>query len=1053
MFDKTAHDPLEMFLRDSDDEPDVLIVEGAAPRELELAGASQLTSGGQSLKSQIPVAGALQPLHGSMQPQARTHRTIMGKNSSRIDWADDDDDDDDFAIGADVSTVSLPAGLPASATPQAAHAQRLPVSLQDFYPRLTPPTQSTRRMRRPPCEASDPNHVSNFVPYQDMVNAMGAARCPMTLYDWQADCLRTPDVLEGKANLVYCAPTSGGKSMVAELLMLRRVIEAGKPALLVLPYVSICTEKANHFKNIFSHHPSTYLYQQQLEMQRRGQVVYEPAPSPPTVVEFYGSLASAEELERVKGPAIIVATIEKANILINKWVEDANGSPKLLQDRLSAVTIDELHMVGDAQRGYLLELMLTKLRYLQTSIQIIGMSATISKVEVVASWLRARLYTTQYRPVPLQEFFVHGDRVTLPDRTLVKVLDTELVGSAATDLDAVTALVGESVSDGHSVIVFCSSRRACQMTAEFLARTVGIRRAMEVAARRTAPSPCGSHEKRRQSIADELQIHQNSPAIKGRSASYTIGARDASESPLRQQQEPQHQPHQLYMSSLAGSLEKTDLQISIENGISWHHAGLDAEERALVEQGFLSGAISVLCATSTLAAGVNLPARRVIIRQPYIAGNKENLLEPSKYKQMVGRAGRAGFDTAGESFLIGGNGIPDAKLYELMNQGIEPISSGLETTKNDLHRAILEVIASNCVSEPGQVREYVESTLLYELVKDNAEASQVVLDQAKAALDRLFEEGFIDWIADKKVWKPTKTGIAVHSSGLPPDVCRDIVGDLEKAQKAFVLDSDLHLIYLCVPLNEDTRVDWQRLASLLKRMDAISSSISEKVGVNMGLLNNMAQGTALKKQKLNATGGLNENTSSLRSQERIITRFWTALILQDVINETPWKDIEAKYGTSLDRGLVENMQDRASRFSGMLATFCAKSGWHKLELLIKEFQRRVLHGVKPEMMDLMEVPGVKPHIARLLFDAGLKTPEMLADSTAHHVEGILVRIYRDVSFDERPEMKAILTNHARGIVGRARRTVKEKRNRLIAEANRLGSQQWAGGGTQVQQFL
>jgi replicative superfamily II helicase len=77
----------------------------------------------------------------------------------------------------------------------------------------------------------------------------------------------------------------------------------------------------------------------------------------------------------------------------------------VLQQRLSAVTIDELHMVGDAQRGYLLELMLTKLRYLKTSIQIIGMSATISKVEIVASWLRAQLYITQYRPVPLQEYF------------------------------------------------------------------------------------------------------------------------------------------------------------------------------------------------------------------------------------------------------------------------------------------------------------------------------------------------------------------------------------------------------------------------------------------------------------------------------------------------------------------------------------------------------------------------------------------------------------------------------------------------------------------------
>ena len=193
----------------------------------------------------------------------------------------------------------------------------------------------------------------------------------------------------------------------------------------------------------------------------------------------------------------------------------------------------------------------------------------------------------------------------------------------------------------------------------------------------------------------------------------------------------------------------------------------------------------------------------MIIRQPYIGRDKNNLLEPSKYKQMVGRAGRAGFDTAGESFLIGGKGIPDAKLYDLMNKGVEPISSGLEPAKNDLHRAVLEVIASGCVSTPTQVREYVESTLLYQLVRHDADQVQHVMRQAKVALDRIREEGFVMWVVDKDTgrgtWQPTNTGIAVHSSGLPPDICRDIVGDLEKAQKAFVLDSDLHLIYLCVP--------------------------------------------------------------------------------------------------------------------------------------------------------------------------------------------------------------------------------------------------------------
>eukprot|EP00879_Flechtneria_rotunda_P031957 GHRR01035085.1.p1 GENE.GHRR01035085.1~~GHRR01035085.1.p1 ORF type:complete len:135 (+),score=29.58 GHRR01035085.1:128-532(+) len=69
----------------------------------------------------------------------------------------------------------------------------------------------------------------------------------------------------------------------------------------------------------------------------------------------------------------------------------------------------------------------------------------------------------------------------------------------------------------------------------------------------------------------------------------------------------------------------------------------------------ITGAVSVLCATSTLAAGVNLPARRVIFKHAWI-GQPKNLLDPTRYRQMSGRAGRAGIDTEGESILLANQG-------------------------------------------------------------------------------------------------------------------------------------------------------------------------------------------------------------------------------------------------------------------------------------------------------------------------------------------------------------------------------------------------------------
>jgi replicative superfamily II helicase len=69
------------------------------------------------------------------------------------------------------------------------------------------------------------------------------------LYEWQAEALLQPGVMDGR-NLVYCAPTSGGKSLVAEILALKRLYATGKAALLVLPFVSLCSEKAAHWEKI-----------------------------------------------------------------------------------------------------------------------------------------------------------------------------------------------------------------------------------------------------------------------------------------------------------------------------------------------------------------------------------------------------------------------------------------------------------------------------------------------------------------------------------------------------------------------------------------------------------------------------------------------------------------------------------------------------------------------------------------------------------------------------------------------------------------------------------
>ena len=235
-------------------------------------------------------------------------------------------------------------------------------------------------------------------------------------------------------NLVYSAPTSAGKTLVAELLMMKRVFETQKKALLILPFVSLAREKMFHL-----------------------QAVLRDAG-----VRVEGFMGSQSPAGGLKTTDIGVATIEKANSLVNRLLEEG----KL--DSLACVVVDELHMLGDQSRGYLLELLLTKILYTAgDNVQIIGMSATLPNLSDLSNWLKASLYTTTFRPVPLTELIKIDS--TLLDTNLKPVGAVRPTISLPNDTDNISWMCLETLIESHSVLVFCPIKSWVESLAETIA--------------------------------------------------------------------------------------------------------------------------------------------------------------------------------------------------------------------------------------------------------------------------------------------------------------------------------------------------------------------------------------------------------------------------------------------------------------------------------------------------------------------------------------------------------------------------------------------------------
>ncbi len=260
-------------------------------------------------------------------------------------------------------------------------------------------------------------------------------------------------------------------------------------------------------------------------------------------------------------------------------------------DEISLVIADEVHLLNDSERGPTLEVVLARLMQVNPKIQLLALSATIKNAHEAADWLKAESVTTDWRPVVLREGVFLHDEAQFKDGSAQKIEKN----SANPALN----LAVHAIRTGGQALIFAATRK-------------------------------------------------NSVSLAHKATSEI--------DPLLSK--PLKRSLQRLAEEILGTGERTQISDSlaelVAHGAAFHHAGLGGAHRRLVETAFREGKVKVLTATPTLAFGVNLPARMVIIHdyRRYEPGYGYYPISVLEYKQMCGRAGRPRYDKVGESLLI-----------------------------------------------------------------------------------------------------------------------------------------------------------------------------------------------------------------------------------------------------------------------------------------------------------------------------------------------------------------------------------------------------------------
>lgn len=638
-------------------------------------------------------------------------------------------------------------------------------------------------------------------------------------------------------NLILSTPTASGKTLAAELAMIK-ALETGEKAVYVVPLRALAYEKFLEFQKYRS-----VGFNVRLEM---------------------GDLDSSK-YRKTTDFDILVTTAEKCDSILRSrphWF-----------DNIGVLVMDEIHLIA-SDRGPVYEILISKFQRLFPGIRVLALSATIGNAGELAGWLNAKLIASTWRPVEL--------------------LETVEVGG--NKYDKLREVVSRSLSGGGQVLVFVNSRRSAASVA--------------------------------QKLGDDLRLGVAENAKE--TARLEKDVLSAFSSPTKQ------------CRRLGGCLR---------NGTAFHHAGIANKQRILVEDAFKRGVVKVIVATPTLAAGVNLPSRTVILRDVKRYGQEGlNYIPVLEYKQQVGRAGRPGFDDIGMAVTIARTESERDFLVErYVNGEVEPIHSrlGVEPV---LRFHILAAIASGFTGTSSSLLEFFSSTFF---------GYQYGLGGFEALIDRIID-GLMGWDFIKKEGNfllPTPLGARVSELYIDPLTARNYISVLNLAESQHKFPALGLLEMLC---------------------DAVEI---------YPLYLNRQEEALLWEEAYKVSDELFRDLGGFELDPGFLERFKTAKLFMSWINESSEEDILESYNVA--PGILNQRLQNAQWLSYSAGEISRILGLGNAAAEMRKLEARIKYGIREELIPLVSVKGIGRIRARKLFNAGVVDPSHLKKKNMRKLKALL----------------------------------------------------------------